>query len=93
MGNGLLSLYLPGFTPADIRTEVDICDGRWRHVGAAISETKVTLYVDGRQVQEAAIERKRTGGTPGVLAFGLFLERASAAGLVDEVSHFGGDYR
>lgn len=86
VGNGLLSLYLPGFTPADIRTEVDICDGRWRHVGAAISETKVTLYVDGRQVQEAAIERKRTGGTPGVLAFGSIPGTGlGCAGLVDEV--------
>lgn len=86
VGNGRLSLYLPGFNPADIRTEVDICDGRWRHVGAAFSETKVTLYVDGKQVHEAAIERKRSGGPQGVLAFGAIPDTGlGCAGWVDEV--------
>src|SRR4029079_3218731 len=61
-GAGDLSLFVPGFAPAEIRSGVDIADGKWHFVAAAFDEHQARLYVDGKLAKEAALARLRSGG-------------------------------
>jgi putative heme-binding domain-containing protein len=85
-GSGELSLYLPGFVPAEIRSGVDITDGKWHYVAASIDETQARLYVDGKLVKEAAISRARSGGPAEALFFGGYPPHGIGCdGWIDEV--------
>jgi putative heme-binding domain-containing protein len=85
-GGGDFSLYLPGFAPAEIRSGVDIADGRWHHVAAAFDETQARLHVDGKLTTSVAIKRTRNGGPPAALFFGAYPPgNIGCDGLVDEV--------
>ncbi len=59
-GGGDLSLYLPGFTPAEIRSGVDVVDDQWHYLAAAFDETTARLYLDGELVKETTIARGAT---------------------------------
>ena len=85
-GSGDLSLYLPGFAPAEIRSGVDITDGQWHYVAATFDETQASLYVDGKLVKQTAIARARSGGPTDQLYFGGYPPHSIGCdGLVDEV--------
>ncbi|HEY2893526.1 MAG TPA: LamG-like jellyroll fold domain-containing protein, partial [Pirellulales bacterium] len=85
-GAGDLSLFLPGFAPAEIRSGVDIADGKWHFVAAAFDERHARLYVDGRQVKEAQLSRVRSGGPMAPLFFGGYPpHQIGCDGLLDDV--------
>jgi hypothetical protein len=56
-GTGELSFYLPGALPAEIKSGVDVADGRWHHVAALYKPDEIQLFVDGAQVHRQAIRR------------------------------------
>ena len=84
---GELSLYLPGFSPAEIKSGVDICDGQWHTVGAEFDGRQVHLWIDGQRVWQQAVEPiERPEATRGPVTIGaLASEQIGCDGLVDEV--------
>ena len=85
-GTGVLSLYLPGCQPAEIKSDTDITDGQWHHVAAAFDDTRARLFVDGRLVKDVPVARVRSGGPTGPLYFGGYPPQGIGCdGLVDEV--------
>ena len=56
MPGGNYTVYIPGFSPDHVRSEVNIVDGQFHDIAAVIDTTKVTLYVDGKQVAETAVQ-------------------------------------
>ncbi len=81
-----MSLFLPGFAPAEIRSGVDVVDDEWHYLAAAFDENSAKLYVDGKLVKETAIARKRSGGPPAALYFGGYPPgNIGCDGFIDEV--------
>jgi mono/diheme cytochrome c family protein len=85
-GSGEFSAYLPGYEPAEIKSGVDITDGRWHHIAMVFDGGRVRLYVDARLVKDVAVVRQRTGGALGLLYFGAYPPQGIGCdGVVDEV--------
>ena len=85
-GSGEFSLYLPGFEPAEIRSDVDIADGQWHYVAAAFDSDQANLYVDGKLVKKSGLKRTRSGGVTAPLFFGGYPPQTIGCdGLIDEV--------
>lgn len=85
-GSGFFSVYMPGVSPGEFRTSVDICDGKWHHVGMILEEKKVRLYVDGKLVKEAAIERPQQAPTGEGFAIGRLVEGGIGCdGTIDDL--------
>lgn len=83
---GDLSLHLPGCAPAEIRSGVDITDGRWHYVAASFDDSQATLFVDGKQVAQQTIVRQRRGGPQAALHFGGYPpHNIGCDGVIDEV--------
>lgn len=88
-GKGDFSAYLPGTLQGEIRSGVDICDGKWHHLAMTHSGTKVALFVDGKNVKEQKLAF-RPASTPnaGPLEIGAAYagdHRVGCDGLVDDV--------
>lgn len=83
---GDFSAYLPGFTPAEIRSGTDITDGKWHYVAMLFDGSRVQLFVDGARVKEVAVTRTKTDTLSGTLYFGSYPPQSiSCDGVVDEV--------
>jgi type 1 glutamine amidotransferase len=85
-GSGLLTVYMPGMTPDHVRTEKNLCDDQWHHIGAIFEPTRVRLFVDGQLSADQVV--KATAGTsiPGGLGIGSLIGREfGCAGSIDEV--------
>jgi len=85
--SGVFSAYLPGYAPGEVKTNVDITDGRWHHLAMVTDGARVRLYVDAREAAAVPITRLPDRPTqPGPLAFGQLSEGGIGCdGLVDEV--------
>lgn len=57
-GTGVLSAYMPGYTPAEIRSDAVIADGRWHHCAMTFDGRTVRLYVDGKAVKTEPVLRQ-----------------------------------
>jgi type 1 glutamine amidotransferase len=86
-GTGVLSAFFPGHEPAEIKSDVNVTDGRWHHLAMTYSrEAHVELFVDGRRVKQADLKRQRTGGPSGPLWLGAYPPNSiECDGLIDEV--------
>jgi type 1 glutamine amidotransferase len=91
-GKGDFSAYLPGTEPGEVRSGVDVCDGRWHHLAMAYDGKSVRLFVDGKQVTDRAVTKKAgLQPRPGPLTVGVVLfgdrdeQRIGCDGLIDEV--------
>jgi putative heme-binding domain-containing protein len=85
-GSGALSVYLPGHTPSEIASKEDITDGKWHHIAMTFDGRRVGLYVDAKQVRDAAVKRVKCGGPEGPLWLGAYPpQNIGCDGLVDEV--------
>jgi type 1 glutamine amidotransferase/cytochrome c551/c552 len=87
-GSGVLSAYLPGRRPAEIRSDFDICDGRWHYLAFTYEPERVRLYAGGRLVKEQALDP--AGGEPPPRAEGLAIGSLVEGGIgcdgvIDEV--------
>jgi quinoprotein glucose dehydrogenase len=84
-GSGVLSLYQPG-RGGEIRSDVDICDGRWHALAAVIEPARVRLYVDGKLVKDAPAKPMEGAPIPGGLAIGRLVEGGIGCdGLIDDL--------
>lgn len=87
-GAGDLSLYVPGRSPSEIRSGVNVCDNQWHHLAAHLEPGSVSLYVDGRRVASQSVS---AGALPPVpnrvdIGIGTLVERGIGCdGQVDEV--------
>ena len=85
-GSGELSLYLPGYDPAEIRSDAVVTDGKWHYLAAQFDGSAARLFVDGMLVREARIERKRDDVRKGPLWIGGYPPQAmGCAGRLDSV--------
>ncbi|MBL9122504.1 MAG: ThuA domain-containing protein [Planctomycetaceae bacterium] len=85
-GAGDLSLFLPGYTPAEIRSGVVVTDNQWHYLAAQFDQQVARLFVDGRQVCETPIARQRDDVRPGPLWIGGYPPHGLAcAGAIDSV--------
>jgi mono/diheme cytochrome c family protein len=85
-GTGEFSAFLPGYAPAEIKSGVDVTDGRWHHLAMAFDGRRLRLYVDARLVKDEGIVRQQTDGAVGLLHVGAYPpQRIGCDGVVDEV--------
>src|SRR5262245_45954480 len=88
-GKGDFSAYLPGTLQGEIRSGVDVCDGKWHHLAMSHDGKMVKLFVDGKQVKEQAVayrpEAKPEGGP--LLIGGAYAgdQHVGCDGLIDDV--------
>jgi beta-mannosidase len=61
-GAGTLSAFLPGMTPAIIKSPKVVTDGQWHYVAMVVDDKNAALYVDGNEVVKTPIA-KNQGGT------------------------------
>ena len=73
MGSGVFSVYMPGYAPAEIKSDRDICDGKWHYLAMTFDGAQVRLFVDGELVHEAAVQAvTNLGDAGGGLYFGKY---------------------
>ncbi|HUE70372.1 MAG TPA: DUF1553 domain-containing protein [Pirellulaceae bacterium] len=84
-GTGKFCASVPGFSPAQICSDVDIVDGAWHHVGMTFDGSRVELFIDGRIVKAADVQRKESDGRTASLVIGAIPGQFGCDGLVDEV--------
>ena len=83
---GEFSAYLPGFSPPEIKSGVDITDGEWHHVAMTFDSKHVELFIDGKLVKATDVVRTQSGGPSGPLWIGAIPpQKIGCDGLVDEV--------
>ncbi len=87
LGDGTLSLYMPGNKPDVIRSKACVTDGAWHDVAAVLTSDCVRLYLDGQPVGEGPVTRpfgQATGETR--LGIGCLVEGGLACdGWIDEL--------
>jgi beta-mannosidase len=70
-GSGTLSAYLPGMTPAIIKSPAPIADRKWHYVAMVVDEKHLSLFVDGNEVIKSAVRKNGSGKVfAGVLRVG-----------------------
>lgn len=84
---GGLSLYMPGYNPAEIKSSVDVVDRQWHYLAAVVETNRVRLYVDGRLVKDQPVEiSKQLQPKGGILTIGQLAEgRLGCQGAIGEV--------
>ena len=85
-GSGFFSVYLPG-RGGEIKTNVNICDGKWHDLVASLENEMVRLYVDGKLVLEKTPQpHTKDKSIPGGLAFGQLVEGGVGCdGILDDI--------
>ena len=85
-GSGVVSAYLPGTKEGEIKSSIDICDGKWHHISFIYEAARVRLYVDGKLAKDQTITRTEGKSLGGGLAFGRLVEGTIGLdGAVDDV--------
>jgi putative heme-binding domain-containing protein len=82
-GTGHLTVYMPGMKPDHVKSEADICDGKWQTVTMHYEATRVKLFVDGKPVADQKVARVGKQEVPGGIAFGRLVE--GGIGLTGEL--------
>jgi type 1 glutamine amidotransferase/cytochrome c2 len=84
-GSGMCSVYLPG-RGGEYKTGVDICDGKWHHVGFALGDETLQIYVDAKLQLDGAVPKPSQKATAGAIGIGRLVEGTiGCAGLIDDV--------
>lgn len=84
-GSGCFSAYLPGNTPSEIISQVDITDAKWHYVVMVNDGKRIRLYVDAKPVAEALLTRTVAAPPPpGPLMIG-YVDHIGCVGMIDEV--------
>ena len=86
---GVLSVYMPGFEGGNIKSDRDVCDGRWHYLAMRFDGKTVRLFVDGNEVHRADVaQRPGAVRIAGPLAIGRAYtddHEVGCAGQIDEV--------
>ncbi|MBM3495035.1 MAG: hypothetical protein FJX72_12060 [Armatimonadetes bacterium] len=56
-GTGVLSVYMPGYSPSEIRSDALVVDGKWRYCAMTFDGRTVRLYVDAKMVKSESVLR------------------------------------
>jgi quinoprotein glucose dehydrogenase len=85
-GSGTFMVYLPGVTPSNIDSRVNIVDGKWHHVAMTFLPGRIRLFVDGRLAADQPIGAPHQTPAVGPLWFGGYPPQGIGCdGLIDEV--------
>lgn len=85
-GTGELSVLLPGFSPAEVKCGVDVCDGQWHHLAFSFDGKLLGIYVDGKRVKESTETRQRTAEVAGPLYIASYPPQSiGCEGVVDDL--------
>ncbi|MCC6694673.1 MAG: beta-mannosidase [Candidatus Hydrogenedentes bacterium] len=90
-GQGDFSVYMPGASPAEIRSGVPITDSQWHYLAFTLQNDRVRLYVDGKLVkeQEVSLANRPASARPAPLLIGRLVGGThpplGCDGVVDEV--------
>ena len=86
---GDFSAYLPGTLQGEIRSGMDVCDGKWHYLAMTHDGKTVKLFVDGKNVKEQAVAyRPQAKPEPGPLLIGGAYSgdhHIGCDGLIDDV--------
>ena len=84
-GSGVFSVYLPG-QGGEFKTDINICDQKWHFVAIILEDTRLRLYVDGKQALDSKLTpRKSTEPVQRNIAFGRLVEKTIGCdGLLDD---------
>ncbi len=85
-GSGSLTVFAPGHQPDHVRTNVDICDGKWHAVSMVFSPGRIQLFIDGNRVADTVVSFKGGQTVPGPLGIGrLATGELGCDGLIDDL--------
>jgi beta-mannosidase len=88
-GSGDFSVYMPGYSPSEVRSNREITDGQWHYLAWVFNGREVSLFVDAERVAHVAVRMNDTiERKPGPLNFGSLggpSPTLGCDGLVDEV--------
>ncbi|HBL43829.1 MAG TPA: hypothetical protein DDZ90_10590, partial [Planctomycetaceae bacterium] len=74
-GSGFFSVYLPG-QGGEFKTDINICDQKWHFVSMILEDTRLRLYVDGKQALDSKLPpRNSTEPVQRNIAFGRLVEK------------------
>lgn len=84
-GNGFYTVYLPGYRPDHVRSQVDVTDGKWHHFAMLFEPMRVRLLLDGNVVADQKVEFQNGKPVAGRLAIGsLAGKEIGCGGAIDE---------
>jgi len=85
--SGVLSVYMPGYAPAEVKSSVVVTDGEWHYCAMTFDGRVVRLFVDGKRVQSERVRRVAAmTAAPGPLCVGHIAGTGLGCdGLLDEV--------
>ena len=55
--SGELSFYVPGYQPAEIKSGVNVVDGKWHDLGVEYQDDQVVISVDGKEVHKQQLKK------------------------------------
>jgi hypothetical protein len=88
-GTGFFSAYLPGTKQGEIKSDINVCDGKWHYLAMTHDGKTVRLIVDGWEVVEQPVAyRPEAKLEAGPLLIGGAYERGQhigCDGLIDDV--------
>jgi len=94
VSTGNFSVYLPGYTPSEIKSAKNITDGKWHYLAMVFDGKIVRLYVDAVMVRkQQVIRRAAIASKPGALLVGAMVEKsdleqfkkAFCGGVIDDL--------
>lgn len=84
-GSGEFSAYQPGHEPSEVRSGIDVCDGKWHYLAMRFDGQNVELFVDGALKIRQSARRTVSEARVGPLWFGAIPPGLGCDGVLDEV--------
>lgn len=86
-GSGVLAAYLPGYAPAEVKSDAVVTDGKWHYCAMTFDGRVVRLYMDGEPVRsEPVLRRSGMAAVDGPLGVGdVPGQGIGCDGVLDEV--------
>ena len=83
--SGVLSVYIPGIF-GEIKSEKNVCDGKWHYIAMTMTKQFIKLYVDGKLVKSQPINFRKHPDTNEGFAIGSLVEKSIGFnGIIDDV--------
>ncbi len=73
-GSGVLTAYLPGYTPDHVHSKVVVTDDKWHELAMQFDAKHVRLFVDGKEVASQEVASRNGAPIEGNFALGRLVE-------------------